>query len=941
MPHTVPQRRFAVKPCGSALESWESTFAAAHIKDDKAMTAPGDSYAGPAGQVPLGTRLAAAREHAAAGLRAGMSGVELADGLTGEVEAMVVELVAFHLGRAGLSASSGLAVLATGGFGRRELAPHSDLDLVFLCAEPPDAAVEEVARAILHPLWDAKIDAGHAVRSLGEAVELPASDLTAATALLDARYLAGDRALADRFLALYGARVAGASPDGFVARLRAEQSARHSRFGDTIFLLEPDLKNGPGGIRDLCVGRWAALARFGTGQARALQDLGEMSARQAAAFEAARDWLLKVRVALHLAAGRRQDQLRFDLQEKIALGLYGHVRVPPGDIRPAVAPAVEALMHHFQRHAKAISRETERLLLRASADPRHEPLTVPVALGPSGEVDPSFELRDRALEVKDPAVFARKPSEMIRLFCASIELDVPVGLRTADLVAEHAAHHGPALREDRDAGPRFLELCTDVRDRATPSRLEQMQDLGLLAALMPEWEPVTGRVQHDIYHVYTVDRHSLYAIVMLKALARGDSIDEHPLATEQARSVARPGPLYLATLLHDVGKPLGRNHSAKGAVVGGAIAARLGLGREDVRQVEFMIREHLTMGHTSQRRDLDDPALIAHFARLCGDEEGLRELYLITFCDLASTAPGNLTGWKNGLLRDLFQRTLTYLRRGPDLLHTERQQLLQRRQRQTAERLGEHPDSPAIGALFRTLPDRYFMESSVARIASHVRLIRERTGSCALQVTHQVRRGHSDLVVIADDVPGLLAKVTGVLFANRIDILDAAIYSREPTTPGGRGEALDIFRIRRAPEGAVTDESRIAAITRDLEAVLEGRTTVEALVAARPVTPSIFERAKPKVPPTEVKTDNEISRDFTVIDVFTEDRPGVLYRIASTLHEQGLDIHRSKVGVEADRVADIFYVRDKATGEKILEPRRLEEIAQALKRALPAGKESR
>jgi [protein-PII] uridylyltransferase len=906
-----------------------------HIKHG-GVTATGDSDA-----ELLASRMAAAREHAAAGLRVGMTGVELAEGLTAEVEAIVVELVGHHLTREGLGASSGLAVLATGGFGRREFAPHSDLDLVFLCAEPPDARVEELARAILHPLWDAKIDAGHAVRPLAEALELPASDLTAATALLDARFLVGDRSLADRFLALYGARVAGSSPDGFVARLRAEQSARHSRFGDTIFLLEPDLKNGPGGIRDLCAGRWAAHARFGTGQPRALQDLGEMSARQAAVFEAARDWLLKVRVALHLAAGRRQDQLRFDLQEKIAPLLYGHVRVPPGEIRPAVAPAVEALMHHYQRHAKTISRETERLLLRASADPRHEPVTVPVALGAAAELDPSFELRDRALEVSDAAIFERKPSEMIRLFCASVELDVPVGLRTADLVAEHAAQDGAALRDDPDAGPRFLELVADIRDRANPSRLEQMQDLGLLAALMPEWEPVTGRVQHDIYHVYTVDRHSLYALAMMKSLARAEMIDEHPIATEQARSVARRVPLYLATLLHDVGKPLGRNHSAKGAAVSAAIATRLGLPPDDVRRIEFMVREHLVMAHTSQRRDLEDPGLIAHFARLCGDEEGLRELYLLTLCDLVSTAPGNLTSWKDGLLRDLFQRTQTYLRRGPDLLQNERAELLRRRQRQAAEHLGEDPEAPAIAALFRSLPDRYFMENSVSRIGSHLRLIRERQGPCALLVTHQPRRGYSELVVIADDVPGLLAKVAGVLFANRIDILDAAIYSREPSVAGGRGEALDIFRIRRAPEGAVTDEGRIAAIGRDLEAVLEGRLTVEALVAARPVAPSMFERAKPEVPSTEVKTDNEISRDFTVIDVFTEDRPGVLYTIARTLHEQGLDIHRSKVGVEADRVADIFYVRDNATNEKILAPRRLEEIAQALKRALPVATKER
>jgi [protein-PII] uridylyltransferase len=896
------------------------------------MTAPEDSYLEPWTEASLVSRMAAARAHAAAGLRAGKNGVALAEELTAEVEAMVVDLVSHHLRRAQFDATS-IAVLATGGFGRREFAPHSDLDLVFLCPEAPDSGIEELAGAILHPLWDAKIDAGHAVRSVAEALELPATDLTAATALLDARFLAGDRALAERFLSLYGQRAATSTSDGLVARLRAEQRARHSRFGDTIFLLEPDLKNGPGGLRDLCAGRWAALARFGTSNPRQLVELGEMSARQAAAFEAAREWLLKVRVAVHLAAGRRQDQLRFDLQEEIAPILYSDAHVPPGDIRPAVAPAVEALMHHFQRHAKTVSRETERIMQRASDDPARQVRVVPIVRG--AEEDPSFELRDGMLEAKDGEVFARKPAELIRIFSVAVELDATLGLRTRDLIADRAAHHGAGLREDPESGPRFLSLLTDTRDWATPSRLEQMQDLGLLGALMPEWEPVTGRVQHDVYHVYTVDQHSLYAVAMMKALARGEHVDQHPDLSQEIGHVERPVALYLATLLHDIGKPLGRNHSQRGAEVVGAIAARLGLEPADCKRVEFMVLQHLVMGHTSQRRDLEDPALISHFAELCGDLEGLRELFLLTFCDIVSTAPGNLTSWKDELLCELFRRTATHLRRGPDLLETERLRLLRRRQRQAAEHLGEDPEAPAIQAMFASLPQRYFMENSVVRIANHVRLMRGRKGPCEMQVTHQLRRGYSELVVIADDMPGLLAKITGVLFANRIDILDAAIYSREPQGPGEKGEALDIFRVRRPPDGAVTDEVRLQAIRRDLQAVLEGSLTVERLVASRPVGPSLYERAKPEVPPTEVKMVNDISPDFTVIDIFTEDKPGVLYNIARTLHEQSLDIHRSKVGVEADRVADIFYVRDKATNQKILDPRRLEEIAQALQRALP------
>jgi [protein-PII] uridylyltransferase len=901
------------------------------------MIAPGDSPS-------LSERLAETRARAERGLAEGQGGILLAERLTADLDALVTGLSRARFEAAGLAEGSGAAVLATGGFGRREFAPFSDLDLIFLFENEPGPEAQLLAESILHPLWDARLDAGHAVRSLEEALELPDSDLTSATALLEARFIVGDRAMASRFLQAYRQRVAGASPGSFVARLLEEQQKRHSRFGDTIFLLEPDLKSGPGGVRDMCAGRWAAFARFGTGDPVALRDLGHMSARQAAAFEAARDWLLRVRIALHLAAGRRQDQLRFDLQELVASRLYRHVPVAPGDSRSAVAPAVEALMHDFQRHARSISRETTRLMLRASADPGERPTERRIPARAGSGLDPSFVERDRALEVMDPALFDRKPSEAIRIFQVAIERDLPVGLRTADLIAEHAAQHAEALRRDPESAPLFLSVLTDVRDRATPSRLEQMNDLGLLTALMPEWEPIVGRVQHDVYHVYTVDQHSLYAVALLKALWRRDYAKAYPWPTEEVRLVQRSVPMFLAALLHDVGKGVGKNHAAKGAVVSVAISARLGLSPEDVQRVEFLVREHLTMGHTSQRRDLDDPGLIAHFARLCGDEETLRELFLITFTDLYCVGPGNLTSWKDELLRDLFQRTRVFLRRGPDLLMAERAAIARRRKREALRKMGASLDDPQIAAIFGGLPDRYFVENSVGRIASHLEVLRRRQAlgaPCALEVLPQRGRSYTELLVVADDVPGLLAKVTGVLFANKLDIMHAAIYSREPFAAVTHGEALDLFRVRPATAGAVIDDAKIAAIRRDLEAVLEERILVEDLVASRAASASsIFARSKPEVPPTEVKMDNEISRDFTVIDIFAEDRPGVLYTIARTLHEQGLDIHRSKVGVEADRVADIFYVRDKASSQKILDPERVSAIREALLATLPGSREA-
>jgi [protein-PII] uridylyltransferase len=876
-----------------------------------------------------------ALDAAGRGIADGKPGAEIARELTRAVEGTILEVLAFHFAQARIGDASGVAVLATGSFGRRELAPYSDLDLLFLCAKNPDAKIEALAHAILVPLWDAKVDAGQAVRSVADGLGLPEKDLAAATALLDARFMIGDRRLADDFLARYERKVAGSTPDSMVGRLREEQEGRHSRFGDTIFMLEPDIKSGPGGIRDLCVGRWAARVGFGVATPDAIRAAGEMSVRQAEALSQATDFMLRIRCALHLTAGRRQDQLRFDLQERIAPILHPELAVAHDDDGPVVTPAVEALMHDFQTHARTIQHATERLMQRACARPAERAKTRPVPIAASQGQERSFLLRGGKLEVKDSFIFDQQPSEMIRLFHVAQQLDVGVGLATMDAVAEHAASRADALRADPVAAARFLDVLVEVNDGATPSRLEQMQNAGLITALMPEWGPVSGRVQHDIYHVYTVDQHSLYAVATLKAIARGDLAGDYAEVCDAYPQVTLTRALFVALLLHDIGKPLGSNHAAKGAAMARPIALRLGLSAEECEMVEFLVREHLEMGHNSQRRDLQDPGLLDFFARLCGTEERMRQLFILTFCDLTSTGPKTMTRWKYDLLFELYDRTLKYLRRGPDLLAAERAELVEERQRQAAALLREDSRSDAVQQAFAGLPDRYFVEQPAEKIADHVRLLRRHARPCAIEVTQGERGTFSELVLVAPDQPGLLAKITGVLFANRIDILDAAIYSRERDARGDEfGEAVDIFRIRKEPDGALTDEHRIDGIRRDLEAVLSGQTTVESLVARRPRQLALFQRAKPRVPPTQVNVDNDASRGFTIIEVFTEDKPGVLYKITHTLAAQGLDIHRSRVGVAADRVADIFYVRDSSNGEKVEDPGRIDALAEALKQAL-------
>ena len=874
---------------------------------------------------------ASARERAGAAVRAGGSGIEAARALSREVNRIIIDVAGPEVAKC----RTPVAIFATGGFGRDELAPYSDLDLLVLCAKTPGAEVQQLAEAILYPLWDAQVDAGHAVRSYDQALALPATDLAAATALLDAHFMTGDEKLAGKFLDAFRARVAKTAAEDFVARLRAEQKERHSRFGDTIFLLEPDLKNGPGGMRDLCVGRWAAMARFGTSDPAELQKQGVMTGRLAQAFTAATEWLLRVRIMMHAAAGRRQDHLRFALQEAIAPVMYPEARDRGGVIRPAVHPAVEALMHQYHAHAKLIRNETERLLQRASAREETRRKTQPVIPLSGGLADPNFVVREGALEPIDAALFESKPSEMVRIFQVAIAFDLTLSLRTREHIAELAASPAAALRDDPEAGRRFVELVCDGTDRANPSRLEQMQDLGLLEAIMPEWQPSTGRVQHDIYHVYTVDQHALYAVGRLHALGRGEHAAAFPIPSDTAKQVTRPVALAMGTLLHDVGKPYGSPHSEIGAGLAVAICRRLGIEEQDVRRVDFLVKQHLVMGQMSQRRDLDDMDMISDFARLCGDEENLRELYLLTFCDLASVAPDAMSSWKETLLGELYTKTLAFLRRGRDLLGAERAETVVERQRAAARLLGEESQgapAPPLASLFAGFPARYFVENTEARIAAHVRLVRARRlagASSLIEVTHDARLAITEMTLVAPDTPGLLAEVAGVLYANRIEVVDAAIYSRQEADVTDTPEALDLFRVRDTVGRPVTDEARWKKVRADLDGVLTGRIKSEVLVAARPRAESVAAWRTPAVPP-ECKIDNDVSRDFTVVEVIAEDRPGVLYAITRTLFMDGLDIHRSKIATEANRAIDVFYVRDKATLVKITDPARVKRLRDTL-----------
>jgi [protein-PII] uridylyltransferase len=858
-----------------------------------------------------------------------------------------------------------LALVATGGWARLEMAPYSDIDLIVLHRGAPDDARRVIDR-LLYPLWDAKVTVGHAVREPRAAARLARGDLATATALLDVRHLAGERALTDELVAATRSVLApGGNPNAFIASLADEKARRHDRFGDSLYLLEPNLKQGIGGLRDLTTALWAAHARWvppRPGQPAPLPaqlidtlvTMGHLTRRQATVLADARDFLLRVRALVQLVSQRRTDQLTFEIQEAIAPALYrrddlrGAIDAPgtseassdssdgkgPGpEVRPAVAPAVEALMRDFYVHARGVVQVADRLLDSARVPARRKPRVAPV--------DATFITFNGELAVKDPRVFAQRPSEMVRLFRVAVAEGLEVYGHTRELIAEQIAAGGEAaLLHDPVAHKLFVEALIDPRDKRQPSALEIMHQLGILNAVMPEWAPCTCRVQHDLYHVYTVDQHQLYAVAMLKRIARGELRERHPAACALIGEVTRPAPLYLGTLLHDVGKPLGKGHAEKGAVIAGTIGRRLGMPAEDVELAEFLVRQHLTMSHLSQRRDLADPQVIARFAERVGDEERLIQLYLLTLCDTAMTAPNNLSAWKDELLRDLMLRARADLRGRRGDASGARDDPAAAAAAKVHGLLagGEAPamDAAAATALLAGVDRRLFTQLTARQAARLVTLAHETAAApvpVGVTTSYFPMKGHSEVGVVAPDEPGVLAAIAGVLVANRIDVLGAVVGR---AVVGGRPLALDVFFVRDLVGAAIPeDDARWDRVGDDLRALLgAGRPDpeqVKALIAKRRPPSGLPPRVTPAVP-TEIRVPPDDAADATIVEVFTRDRVGVLHAITQALADLGLDIALSKVSTEGEKVADVFYVT--RGGAKERDPVALEAIVEALRTAL-------
>ncbi len=799
---------------------------------------------------------------------------------------------------AGLAEAAGLgpdvALAAQGGYGRRELSPCSDIDLLLLSDRP----APEVDR-LLYPLWDLRLDVGHAVRSVAQALELAASDHVTLTALLDVRRLRGgerpfarlEAGLSD-LLRREGAR--------FIEEKRSELLARRRRFGDSVYLLEPNVKQCEGGLRDLQTAIWIAAVRFRLHGLRQLLASSILAPSAVAEAMRARDFLWRVRNELHLLAGREDDRLGFDRQLQVARAL-GYEDRPEG-------LAVEQFMRHYYLAAAAVKRVADGLIERCAEPP-------PARRIQEVPVDSEFKLWGGKLTPARGDLFDADPTAIARAFLLSARLNVPLYGYTRELIARAVRRVDDTVRAD----PRAARALADLLGLPDTDGawLEPMHELGALGAFLPEFGRVTALTQHDVYHVYTVDVHLLFALRRLYALRRGALVREQPELTRLALQIERWRALCLGVLFHDAGKGQGGNHSARGAELAERVARRLGLGEAEVADTAFLVREHLTLSHVAQRRDLGDPELIRSFAAQMGSAQRLDMLYLLTYVDVASVGPQTWTDWKARLFRALYDAARERLA-GPEALAGAEAKRLPERLRRTLAGAG-----PEVDAFLAQMPERYLRSSSAAAVRRHARILR-RLRSDAPLVARRLREGPATQVILcARDRPGLLALFTGALAAHRIDILSAEVFSSRD------GAALDVFHVQAAGGGPV-DRRRWRAAREDLRRVLSGAESPQALLARR-VRPSLLVRPLPAVE-SRVRIDNDGARDATILDVTAEDRLGLLFTLARALHELGLEIALAKVTTEANRAVDSFYLTE--GGRKITDPAACLRLERAILAAL-------
>ena len=811
-----------------------------------------------------------------------------------------------------------MAVIATGGYGRGVLAPGSDIDLLFLLPYKQTAWGESVAETILYCLWDMGLKVGHATRSVNECIRAAKSDMTIRTAVLEARFLLGDRKLYDEFVARFDKEVVPGTTAEFVAAKLAEREERHRRAGQSRYLVEPNVKDGKGGLRDLHTLYWIAKYVYRVREREELIALGVYDPREYRRFRRCGDFLWAVRCHMHFLAGRAEERLSFDIQREIAVRLgytehpglrdverfmkhYFLIAKDVGDLTAILCAKLE------NRQAKAMP-VLSRMMARFRPRPRHT----------LSETE-DFIVDYNRINVVDENVFKRDPVNLIRIFHLAQKYNLAFHPDAMHLATRSLKLIDQGLRENEEANRLFLEILTSKNDAETV--LRRMNEAGVLGTFVPAFGRIVAMMQFNMYHHYTVDEHLVRCIGALSDIEAGRAEDAK-FATELMRTIQprHRELLYVAMFLHDIAKGRVEDHSIAGARIARNLCPRLGFSPAETETVAWLIEVHLLMSTVAQSRDLSDRMTIENFSAVIQSVERLKLLTILTAADIKAVGPGVWNGWKAQLIRTLYYETEPVLTGGfSEVNRAQRVAVAQ------AELRAELADWTAqeVDAYIAPHYPAYWLKVDLPHQVAHARFLRataEAAKSLATSVAFPAVRGVTELTVLAPDHPWLLSTIAGACAVAGANIVDAQIF----TTTDGR--ALDTISVTREFELDADEARRAARIIDSIERALRGDLKLPEVVAKRETEKT---RLKAFALLPEVTINNGWSTRYTMVEVTGLDRPGLLFELTATLSKLSLNIASAHVATFGERVVDVFYVTD-LFGAKITSATRQATIKRAL-----------
>ncbi|MCG2754875.1 MAG: [protein-PII] uridylyltransferase [Desulfobacteraceae bacterium] len=804
------------------------------------------------------------------------------------------------------------AIIAVGGYGRQEQCIHSDIDLVFLFnKEIPDKA-DNLIREVLYPLWDIGLDIGYAARSLKECVSLAKKDIEVLTSLLDARFICGISSLYSELMELVRKKILLKQSKKIISALIENNRKRHQRFGDSTYLLEPNLKEGCGGLRDYHTMLWIAKIKSNIKQPRDLEYYGYLSHEEYNALTNAISFIWNVRNRLQHLAGRKCDHLYFEYQIKLAKDL--NFKKENGQ------EPVERFLGKLHSRMELLKEQLLMFLYEQSYTKRSGLKTKSTK---QVKVNGLSIIRNR-LNFRTPEDILSSPDLLIKIFEESARLNIPLDAEAKRLVKDFAYLIDDDFRSSAFAAKSFQKIL--VTYAPTLNVLNEMLSAGFLVRFIPEIKGIVNRFQYDEYHLYPVDKHMLHTVQTIKNFGTSKDTSNDPLYGKLYKQLTGKKLMLWAALLHDVGKrEPGAGHSHRGALIVRSILTAKHLKPTDIEAVVFLVENHLLLIKTATRRDINDEQTAITCAGKIKDVKRLKMLYLLTVADSISTGPKAWSSWTSALLKNLFLEVHRILEKG-ELATEEAIELIEKKKKELFVLTSTLLPRQDLEALFNVMSPRYLLYTPTQDMLEHIRLYKSLGKADFVWNVIKAHDSNTRTVTIcAKDRPGLFSKIAGIFTLNSLDILDTQAYTWKNNT------ALDIFKVKPPPDQIFEDEKWIKA-KKNLKDALSGKLN---LGEALDKKISYYRASKPHdlVRPHRINVDNKSSSFFTIIEVFTYDFPGLLFKITDALYRCGLDIRVAKIATKVDQVVDVFYVRD-FEGQKIDSVDQIDAIKAAIEKVL-------